>query len=127
MDTDTSAQRRAGDGSAGVIRAARKRARNDLTEALGETEVAQARELLGSDELDDGQMTLRRLEILPHGEDVDAGRARVVHRLLDFGVGLTEAEHQRRFGVANFAALLGVREDRERLLVGCAPIAHARL
>ena len=53
-----------------VIRAARERARYDLTEALGKPDVAQARELLGSDEFDDFEMSFGRLQILAHREAV---------------------------------------------------------
>ena len=68
----------------------------------------------GRHELDHLEVAFGRLQVLTHREDIDAGCARIVHRLFDFGFGFAESEHQRGLGVTDFAALLRVCEHRER-------------
>ena len=40
----------------------------------------------------------RRLQVLAHGQEIDAGGAHVVHHLVDFEPLLAEPDHQPRFG-----------------------------
>ena len=66
----------------------------------------------GRDELDDRQMLLARLQVLPHREDVDAGRARVVHRRFDLGLRFAQAPASARSWCSAAVRALGVRENR---------------
>src|SRR5579862_9085745 len=76
-----------------VVRAARKRARDDLMEAFAPSQLPEGVESRGSDELDDGQVFFGRLKVLSHREDVDTCPPSVLHYRFDLGISLAEAQH----------------------------------
>ena len=71
-------------------------------------------------------MLFRRLQVLSHSEDVDAGSACVVHDRLDLGFSFAQAEHKRGLGVTLRRPLLCVRQYAQRLVVSRAFIADVR-
>src|SRR5690606_29830385 len=58
------------------------------------------------------------------GQDVDVGGADVVHRLLDFLVGFTQAQHDAGLGQGLGRVGLGMGKDVQCLVVAGTRVAH---
>ena len=83
---------------AGVIAGAGQRRGRDEQEALGPGDRGIAVERLGRDEFGDLRMPRRRLKILAHGEEIDVGRAHVVHHLMYLEPFFAQPQHDARLG-----------------------------
>src|SRR5712671_207896 len=106
-----------------LVRAAHQGTGGDEPEPERQPLLLQVPEHLGPDVLLDGQVLLRRPQVLAEGEDVAADRTQVAHRLQHLVAPLAEAEHDGRLGP--HAAALVVRQHLERLAVRGAAVAHA--
>ena len=62
----------------------------------------------------------RRLEILAHGQEIDSGRAHVVHHLVDLEPLLAEPDHDPRLGEDRRIELLDLLEQAQRGIVARA-------
>ena len=69
------------------------------------------------DELLDLGVARGRLEILAHGQEIDAGRAHVVHHLVDFEPLLAEPDHHARLGEDVRRLALDALEQPQRGIV----------
>ena len=105
---------------AGVIAGARERACRDLEEALGPGNGAEGAKRLGRDEILDTRMARSRLEILPHGDEIDIGAAHVVHHLMDLEPLLAEPEHDPALGEDQRIMPLHFLEQPQRGIVARA-------
>ena len=66
---------------------------------------------LRRDKAVNGRMFAGRLEILADGEEVDRGRAQIVHHGEHLVARLAEADHHARLGERHGAELLGARQQ----------------
>ena len=90
-----------------VIRTAHQRAGRDMLESFFARDLTVKIELLRRDELDHRQMIRRRPEILPHGQDLAANFAQIVHRLENLRLCLTQAKHDAALGHRFWRKLFG--------------------
>ena len=65
-------------------------------------------------------MARRRLQVLADREKIDAGRAHVVHHLMDLALFLAEPDHQARLGEHRGVLLLDAVEQAQRVAVARA-------
>jgi hypothetical protein len=103
----------------GVIGASNHGTAGDVEEAEGSGGLGVGLELFGGDELDNGQVTDGRLQVLAEGQDVAADLTEVIHGGEDFGFGFTEAEHEAGLGVERvLGPLPGFGQNAERTIIG---------
>src|SRR3954470_9636991 len=113
----TRARLRLGHVLVGVVARPHERPGGDVIEAERVGGVLERLELVGMPEAHDGQVALRRAQVLPHREDLDALLAQRAERLDHLVVALAEPDHQARLGDDLLAAhLLGVAQDAQRAL-----------
>ncbi len=99
----------------GVIARPYERPAFDMVDAFGFADLFVHAERVGVDELFDGQVHLRRLEVLADGHHIDAGLGEVVHQRQHFIFRLAEADHDATLGTE--ALLFGNAQHIERALV----------
>jgi hypothetical protein len=105
----------------GVIGTANHGPAGDMVETEGPGDVGVGVELIGGDELDDRQVTERRLEVLAEREDVAIDATQIFHGIDDLGFGFAEAEHETRLGVQRGGGpLRGLGQDTERPIISGA-------
>ena len=92
---------------AGVVRGAGERRGRDEQEALGEADRGVSANSSGVTKRINRMMLRRRLQILADGEEIDPGRAHVVHHLQHFVALFAEAHHHPRLGEQRRVELLG--------------------
>src|SRR5438874_13835912 len=78
----------------GVVRAAHERPGRDVVEAERVRGLLERLELVRMPVAHDGQVALRRAQVLPDGEHLDARLAQVLERRDHLSVGLAESDHQ---------------------------------
>ena len=105
---------------AGVMRRARQRRGRHHQEALGVGDRLQRLELVRRHEAFDLVMFARRLQILPDGEEIDVGRAQVVHHLQHFVALLAEAHHDAGLGEHRGIELLHPLQQPQRMEIARA-------
>src|SRR5207249_4652529 len=81
-----------------VIGTADQRTRGDVEKTFPARDVAVITELLRPDVLDDRQVFRTRTQILPDGQHFASDFTQIVHRLKQFRLSLTEAEHHATLG-----------------------------
>ena len=77
-------------------------------------------ERLRRDELLDLRMARRRLQILAHGQEIDVGRAHVVHHLVHFEPLLAEPDHHAGLGEDRGIVPLHALQQAERRIIARA-------
>ena len=103
------------------MRGARQRRRRHHQEALGEGDGLERLEFVRRHEAHHRMMLAGRLQILPDGEEIDAGRAQVVHHLQHLVSLLAQAHHDAGLGEHRRVDLLDALQQPER-----GEIARAR-
>ena len=79
-------------------RPADERRRFDVLKAELKRLPAELRKLVGSVVAAHWMMAFGRREVLPHGENVDAGGAQIARDLEDFVFSFAQSKHEARFG-----------------------------
>ena len=102
---------------AGMIAGPGQRRCGDQQEALGTRYCRIGIERLRGDELLDPGVARGRLEILAHGQEIDARRAHVVHHLVNLEPLLAQADHQARLGEDVRRPALDALEQSQRGII----------
>src|SRR6185437_15681161 len=102
---------------AGMIARAGQRGGSDEQESLRPRYRAVRLERPRRDELLDLRMTGGGLEVLAHGQEIDARGAHVIHDLMDFEPLLAETDHQPRLGEnVRCLALHALQQPQRRII-----------
>src|SRR5215467_15082009 len=101
----------------GVIRGPRQRARRNEQKAPRLARRAQRPELLRRHEALNRGMLAGRLEILADREEVDAGRAQVIHQREHLGFRLAETDHDAGLGEYALVELFRPQQQPQGMLV----------
>ena len=98
-----------------VVARAGERGGRDHREALAPGGALERGELLGGHEAGHRVVARRGLEVLAHGEEVDAGGAHVVHHLQHRPALLAQPHHDARLGEQARVELLGALQQAQRV------------
>ena len=105
---------------AGVMRRARQRRRRHHQEALGIGHRLVGLEFVRRHEAHHFVMLARRLQILADGEEIDIGRAQIVHHLQHFVPLLAEADHDAGLGEHRRIEFLHLLQQADRMEIARA-------
>ena len=104
----------------GVVRAAHHGTDGSIGEAHFVGFFFKLLELLGCDIAQHGQVTVGRLQILPHGNHFNAVFAHIAHDFAHFVVGFAQADHDAGFGGDVRHHFAVAAQEFQRVFVICA-------